>query len=611
LPKLKKRQGIDTSPRNVQPASEEVESELEKILASRIFATSERMGRFLRFGVKQALMGKSGEIKEYVVGMAVFDRPESYDQRADPVVRVEARRLRSKLREYYQVEGAADPVVIEFPVGGYVPVFSRRPLAASTARPLTWTWRRIGLVAALAIAACAALLTAPKWTASSRYSVAVLPFVDLTPSHDQGYVCDGLTDELIATLSRIDGLRVPARTSVFQLRAADLRTIEERLRVTTALEGSVQKEGERLRITVQLIRLSDNSHLWSETYDSVGKGLFAIEDEISRSVMSRLGVTSKGRLMARQRTTDVGTHNLYLRGRQALYEATPAATVRANNLFQQALMRDSNYAEALAGLADSYSKLVVFGQQRGREAYPKAIAAAERAIALQESLPEAHRALANARLEYAWDWAASDWEHRRTLELNPNDAVAHEEYGWQLMYQGRFDAAIREGLRAQELDPLSPRVSRSLATTYYHARRYDDAIAQCRRALQLDPGFIRAYHTLARAYTQKSMFDEAVAASHRWATPAGAFLGYTYAVSGRRKEAEQIIERLKQAGAAASFSLATVYAGLGDRDHALQCLEEAYASGEFLLTVKVNPEFDVLRSDPRFPALLKKIGLNP
>jgi tetratricopeptide (TPR) repeat protein len=217
-------------------------------------------------------------------------------------------------------------------------------------------------------------------------------------------------------------------------------------------------------------------------------------------------------------------------------------------------------------------------------------------------------------MEYALDWAAAGREHRRALELNPNDAIAHEEYGWQVMFQGRLEQAIQETTRAQDLDPLSPRVSRSLATVLYHARRYDDAIAQSRKTLQLDPGFVRAYHTLGRAYTQKRMFTEATAALEKWATSAGsgsglAFLGYTYAVSGRGNEALGIIEKLKRANRA--VGIATIYTGLGDKDHAFEWLEEAYRSGDWLLTTKVNLEFDKLRADPRFAVFLKKIGLEP
>ena len=569
------------------------------------------MSRFLKFAVEQSVEGRGGDLKETVLGVEVFDRETCYDSRADPVVRVEARRLRDKLREYYESEGVEDAVIIELPKGGYAPAFrSRLPAGRAAVR-----WRAFALVAA---AACfVGLIYELRFAAPGRSgqqsdlaSVAVLPFIDLSPSKDQGYFCDGLTEELIHALTKIEGLRVPARTSVFQLRGADLREIARQLHVGTVLEGSLRKDGNRLRVTAQLVRISDNSHLWSETYDREAGAVFSIQDDISRAIVDKLRVQLAGganRPLVKSSTENSEAYNLYLRGRDALNRFTPDAANRSAGFFQQTIDKDGNYAQAYAGLADSYSEIAFFGTLAPRVAYPKAIQAAMKALQLDENLAEAHVALATPKMAYEWDWAMAEREYKRALALNPNDANARRQYGIQLMYQGRFREAIAEMRRSLDLDPLSARTSRELSTVFFHARVYDQAIEQGRKTLDLDPNYVRAYHTLGRAYLQKGMYTEAIAALTKWPDVGTGFLGYAYAVSGRRTEAMEIIEKQKEKGR--SESVAMIYAGLGDKDRAFEWLEKAYKDHLYLLTLKVNPESDPLRSDPRFDALLRRIGL--
>ena len=593
-------------------SSEAVERQLERILGSKPFRTSERMSRFLKFAVEQSVEGRAGDLKETVLGVEVFDREASYDSRADPVVRVEARRLRDKLREYYEGEGVQDAVIIELPKGGYAPAFRNRLPAGRGAVG----WRAFALVAVAAC--CVGLIYEVRIAAPGRggqasdlASVAVLPFVDMSPNKDQGYFCDGLTEELIHALTKIEGLRVPARTSVFQLRGADLRKIASQLHVGTVLEGSLRKDGNRLRVTAQLVRISDNSHLWSETYDREAGAIFSIQDDISRAIVDKLRIQLAGganQPLIKSSTENSEAYNLYLRGRDALNRFTPDAANRAAGFFQQTIEKDGNYAQPYAGLADSYTEIAFFGTLAPREAYPKAIQAAMKAIQLDDNLAEAHVALATPKMAYEWDWVAAEREYKRALALNPNDANARRQYGLQLMYQGRFQEAIAEMRRSLDLDPLSARTSRELSTVFFHARVYDQAINQGRKTLEIDPSHLRAYQTLGRAYLQKGMYTEAIAALTKWRDVSGSsFLGYAYAVSGRKKEAMEIIEELKQTGR--SLGVAMIYSGLGDKDHAFEWLEKAYKDHVYLLTLKVNPESDPLRSDPRFDSLLRRIGL--
>jgi serine/threonine-protein kinase len=593
-------------------SSEAIELQLERILGSKPFRTSGRMSRFLKFAVEEFVEGRAGDLKETVLGVEVFDRDTSYDSRADPVVRVEARRLRDKLREYYEGEGVEDRVIIEFPKGGYAPAFRSR-LAPSRA-PARWP----GFALVAVAACCLGLIYEVKFAAPGRSSqqsdlssVAVLPFIDMSPNKDQGYFCDGLTEELIHALTKVEGLRVPARTSVFQLRGADLRKIASQLQVGTVLEGSLRKDGNRIRVTAQLVRVSDNSHLWSETYDRDAGSIFSIQDEISRAIVNKLRVQLAGgtdRRLVKSSTENSEAYNLYLRGRDSLNRFTRGTAESAVGFFEQAIEKDPKYAQAYAGLADSYTEMAFFGALSPKAAYPKAILAATKALQLDDVLAEAHVALATPKMTYEWDWASAEREYKRALELNPNDANARRQYGLQLLYQGKFQESIREMRRSQDLDPLSARTSRDLSAVLYHARLYDQAIEECHKTLSLDPSYVRAYHTLGRAYLQKGMYTQAIAALTKLPDAAGAgFLGYANAVSGRRTEAMEILKKLKEKDR--STGVAIIYAGLGDKDRAFEWLEKAYEDHAYLLTLKVNPESDPLRSDPRFDSLLRRMGL--
>ncbi len=606
--------------------AEVIARQLEKILASPVFAGSDRMIRFLRFTVEYALQGKAEEIKEYLIGVEVFDRKTSFDPRSDAVVRGEARRLRSKLMEYYEGEGRDDAVRIDFPKGGYVPVFQRKPLAVTTeqaspsrSRPPT----KLALISGCCVLLGALLVwfgfrAGRKGMASPQISsIAVLPFLDISPQKDQEYFCEGMTEELIHALSKIEGLRVPARTSVYQLKGAGIDKIGEQLHVTAVLEGSIRKEGDRARVTAQLVRVSDNTHLWSETYDRDVKSVFAIQEEIARSVVSKLRIQLAGgtnRPLVKRATEDVEAYNLYSRGRYYFYRGTPAERGQAIAFFQQSIAKDPNYAQAYAGLSSAYASL-----DSPKADCIKANEAATKALSLDGTLAEAHRASAMVKVRCEFDWPGGERELQRALELNPNDSNTHRSYAIQLANQGRFKEAIREAESAIQLDPMSPEAHYALGDALYFSRRYDETIQQSRKVLSIDPAYIRAYHTISRCYSQKGMYPEAIRAAAGWALPGADMsamwiLGYAYGRAGREADALKIIGNMKRVHdreRRGALGIAYVYSGIGDKEQTLKWLEINYEDLGYMSTLKVAPELDLIRSEPRYIALLKKIGLGP
>lgn len=441
-------------------SAEEIRQQLEKIVASEIFAHSGRMSRFLRFVVEAALQGRAGEIKEYSIGVEVFDRPPSYDPRSEPVVRVEARRLRSKLEAYYQGEGRNDPILIELPKGSYVPLFHQRETA-----PPRFTHRKAAAIAVAAVVLAGVVY----WSArraqrkgartAAISSVAVLPFTDMSPQKDQEYFCDGLTEELIQELARVDGLRVAARTSAFQFKGkgVDIRRAGEQLKADAVVEGSVRKEGNKVRITAQLVSVADGYHLWSATYDREFADLFGIQEEISRSIATALRRELAGRSLTTRYSRDPQAYDLYLYGRFYWRKTSPEAVAKARRYFEQAIEKDPRFALAYAGLADSYASSVLLEEREpaGRmENLAKAKMAARKALEIDPALPEAHVPLAVASCRL-WEWREAEREFRRAIELDPNYATAHNLYAnTYLAPRGELADAFRELKQALELEPL-------------------------------------------------------------------------------------------------------------------------------------------------------------
>jgi TolB-like protein/Flp pilus assembly protein TadD len=577
---------------------------MERILASPGFVRNERLCRLLRFIVEQKLRGNTTALKETVIGTEVFGRNPDYDTHSDPVVRMEASKLRARLGKYYAGIGAADPVRIEIPKGAYIPQWQ-----VNGFRRRAWRFTAAAVVLGLAVAAFVL------WQAArprAKPAIAVLPFLNLSSDPDGAYFGDGLADEITGLLSRTEGLEVIARTSAFALRDArlDAREIGARLNATVLVEGSVQKSPDRLKVIVQLIRAADGKHLWANTYERTMRDVFATEEEIAASVVNALRLKLGGR---RRYTDNPEAFERYLRGRYA-YDQGPAGARAALRCFEEAVASDASYALAYAGIANAVLAMQMFHQLTYAEARRRAMAAVERAFQLDPALPEAYTALAEIKTwEYAWPEAERAF--RRAIALNANDAQAHADLGHLVLApQGRFEDALPEVRRALALDPLSLATNESALYTLFMAGRYRDAEDQARKLPPL-PFRGLAQGLLARAISLEGRHAEAMEAMH-----AAERLGdrdwkpaCVAARAGRREEAlqklhEQVPPARPTPAPIRRFFL--IYACLGDKDRALEYAEKMYAEHEPLLpTFLTYPETAWLRTDPAFAALRERIGL--
>ena len=451
-------------------------------------------------------------------------------------------------------------------------------------------------------------------------SIAVLPFVSMSPDPDDEYFSDGLTEELINALGKVEGLRVVARTSAFAFKgqSRDIREIGDSLDVETVLEGSVRMSGDRLRMTAQLINVADGYNLWSDRYERQLSDVFAVQDEVARSIVSalrlELGAGDETRLVS-GRTENLEANSLYLRGRFFWNQRTEEGFGRAIGYFEKAIAEDPNYAPAYSGMADAYNLLGLYFMLPPGEAIPKAREAALEALEIDPTLAEARTSLAFLKSWYDWDRPGAEVEFQRALDLNPNYATAHQWYAIHLTAVGRLDVALREARRAVELDPLSPNLNTNLGNALMYSRRHDDAIEQLRRTLELDPNFLNALWALWHAYVHKGMHEEAFAHWERGLAVSGAgpekleAVRRAYAESGWRGALEWDIENSKEEGLDPA-DIAQEYALLGRQDEALEWLERAYEERSFGLNLlAVDACFDGLRADPRFGALLEKVGL--
>jgi adenylate cyclase len=452
-------------------------------------------------------------------------------------------------------------------------------------------------------------------------SIAVLPFVDLSPAKDQEYFCDGISEEILDAIAKVEGLRVVARTSSFSFKGknVDVSEIAQKLNVGNVLEGSLRREGNRVRIAVQLVNARDGFHLWSETFEHELQGVFAVQDEITRAVVDALKIKLAVALPVHKKP-NTEAYDLYLKGRYFLNRKNEADARRAIDYFEQALAKDPNDAPAYAGLADSYSSFAFpLGVVTPREAMPKAKEAAQRALAIDNALGEAHTSLAYIAFFYDWDWAAAERGFKRALELNPNNADTHHWYSHFLMGQGRIEESLIQSKRALELSPYDILFNIHLGWHYLNARQYDQALDQIEKTLEMDKNFAQTYPWLGLILEQKGRYAEAIAAFQKaiklfpgGSSIAEAELAHTYAVLGNREEAQKIIAELQQLSKSkyvSSFQIAAIYAGLGEKDQAFAWLEKAYEErSDGLVNLKAEPRFDTLRDDPRFKALLAKMN---
>jgi tetratricopeptide (TPR) repeat protein len=433
-----------------------------------------------------------------------------------------------------------------------------------------------------------------------------------------------MTDELITALGTINGLRVISRTSVMVYKGVrrPLPQIARELKVDAVVEGTVLRSGDQVRITAQLIRAASDQHLWAQSYEGDVRNTLQLQDKVARDIADRIRIkitSQEQALLANAEVVNPDAYDAYLRGRYFWNKRTEQGLRRAIDYFNQAIAKDPNYAQPYSGLADSYALLGDWeynGLDR-KEAYPKAKAAATKAVTLDANLSEAHASLGLCLKLYDWNWEASKAELLRAIKLNPSYASAHQWYGWSLIIGGKNDEGISELRKAEALDPLSLIISSDISDALAIAHRYGESIQQSRKTIEMDPSFAMAHYQLGQALVKLRDYDNAIRELQQAMELSGgnslykSQLGFVYAVSGRRDEALKILSDLqnpsldKQPHAA---DIALVYAGLNEKDQAFAWLQRAYEE-RFNPSILVRPAFDVLRSDPRFQDLLRRLAL--
>lgn len=496
--------------------------------------------------------------------------------------------------------------------------------------------RNLLLMGLAIVVVLAAAMVAVQWrrtnsrpsASSGRVMLAVLPFANLTGDPAQEYFSDGMTEEMISQLGNVDPqhLGVIARTSVmyYKEKPKPLDQIGHDLGVQYVLEGSVRRDGNTARITAQLIKVDDQTHLWARQYDRQLNDLLALQGDVAREISEQIQIAFGSKLLASVPTTHPPSatyqaYDFYLRGRYFWNKRTQDGFARAVGWFQQAVDADPNYAQAYAGLADSYALMSTYGYAPAKEYMPKARNAAVRALQINDSLAEAHTSLAVIAQNFDWDWQTAEKEYRRAIELNPNYATAHEWYAECLALQGRFDDALRESERARQLDPLSLIIAADDGAILYFSRRYDKAIERFRSVLDMDPMFSRA-KMVVPAYTKNGQFQQALSELDAWRKAVGgersfiaAWQSYIYGSMGRHEDAQKALQHAQQLNQKEHLDPAFLmvgYAGVNDKEQWLKALQKATQDRTNLpTTFKVDPFFDPLRGDPRFKVLLLQAGL--
>lgn len=451
-------------------------------------------------------------------------------------------------------------------------------------------------------------------------SLAVLPLENLSHDSEQDYFADGMTEELISDLARISELKVISRTSVMHYKGTKkiLPQIANELNVDGVVEGSVLRSGNHVRITVQLLDARADRHLWAENYEREITDILAVQNNIASDIASQVRVkvtVAEQARLTNPRRVDLDARDDYLKGRYYWNKRTKDDLKRAFDYFTRSAKRDPGYALAYSGLADYYLLLSFYGVPPS-ESFPKAKAAALRALEIDDSLAEAHASLASVKAFYEWDWSGGEQEFNRAIALSPSYATARQWHGYLLVATGRFDEAAMEMKQAQTLDPLSMIIQSNLAGNYYYRRQYQPTIDECKKALEFDPNFSTALMFLSAAYAQEKQYDNAISRLMKIpqnSTEARALLGYVYAISGKNDYADRISrelqERSKREYVAPAYS-AMIYVGLGNKNQALALLEKGYEEHDQEMNLlKVNPVWDSLRSDPRFQDLTRRVGL--
>jgi TolB-like protein/Tfp pilus assembly protein PilF len=630
---------------------EAVQAELERILASTCFRKSTRVSRFLRFTVETRLRAQGDPIKEYLIGVEVFGRDGSYDPRLDPVVRVEAGRLRSKLAEYYRTQGQDDSLVIDLPKGSYVPIFSTRKPTIEIGhskvetrnlkmagvlgqisgfrllhRPFLKRLVRISapILMVLVLAAAYHFRVGRGRSRTIPTSIAVLPLKPLNLGAEDSYLGLGLADALITRLSTLGRINVRSVGEIAKYNGLteDSLAAGRELKVDSVLDGNIQRVGDRIRVTVRLLSVENSSVLWAAQFDANFTDIFSLEDSVAQqgaaALLQELTGQEKQRL-TKHYTASIEAYDDYLKARFFSADRHAEGLGKAIDYLQQAIVKDPGYAQAYAGLADCYALQGFYGFLSPNQSYPKAKAAATKALQIDETVAEAHASLLSIKTDYDWDWVGAEKEFKRAIALNPNYPPAYQWYGFDLLVMGRQGEAMAAMRRALDLDPVSPTVNVSQAWFFYLTRQYNKAVEQCLRTLELHPNFCVAHQMLGLTYDARGEFEQAIAelqkakalSPHNLMTVAA--LGHTYATSGKRDEAQRMLDELGLSSGESTplpYYVAAIYVGLGRNEEALRWLEKAYQErSNWLIYLKLDPRFDRLRSDGRFADLARRIGL--
>lgn len=523
-------------------------------------------------------------------------------------------------------EVTADP-----PMDGESAALVRQPEAlvgnqtqssSETAGHRAWVLRSLLMVIAVILSLLAFWLFRTRSTSSTRIrSLAVLPLESLSGDGTQDYFADGMTDELITELGQISALRVVSRTSVMQYKHAQksLPQIARELNVDAVVEGTVLRSGGQIRITAQLIEATADKHLWAKSYEGDLRDTLALQKEVASAIASEIRIEltpGEQASLKNARVVNPEAYEDYLRGRYFWNKRTTDGLKRAVGYFDRAVDEDPTYAPAYAGLADTYALLGdwEYGVLPPSDAYPKAKAAALKALELDNSLSEAHTSLAFAQDVYDWDWASAEKEFKRAIELNPGYATAHHWYASHLSELGRNNEAIAEAKKAESLDPLSLIIGADKAGIFLIARRNDEALEQSRKTVDMDPNFPIAHLELGQAFVQTHKYKEAIGEFQKARELSGGSssctsnLAYAFAVSNRRADALSILNELKARPTRNSAEIALIYVGLGDNDSAMNWLGKAYEE-HFNPSILARPAFDPLRNDTRYEQLVRRIGL--
>jgi TolB-like protein/Tfp pilus assembly protein PilF len=606
---------------------EAVRAQLARIVESPGFRAAGRLAPFLTFVVERTLSDEP--LKESILGVEVFGRPAEYDPRLDPIVRVEARRLRARLAEYYAGAGALDTVVIEIPKGSYTATFVAREEEAEAPAPgasppdaaVQGSRRFVAWAAAAVLVAAVAaigLRLLPR-RAAVPPSVAVLPFTNLGASRADDAFSEGVAEEVLGRLAQIRGLRVVARSSSFQFagRALDLRDVGRRLGATAVVEGSVRRAGDRLRVSAQLVSVASGFQLWSQTYERSASDLFVIQDDVARSVANALRVELKVGLEPRAQppTTSLDAFELYAQGRYHLNHDALAGLELATDSFERAIEKDPRYAAAQAALAQTYAFLAYYRLRPHREAWNAARQAAGRALALDQSLAEAQSVLGLAKALDEWKWDEAEPFFLRALEMDPDSSDVRVAYVWGLLLpRGRVAEARAHVDRAVELDPSSSLAHKLRSFVLLIQGDWDIAVESYRRAAQLDPAHGDVQWDLGMALAFAGKRDEAMRQFRIGGSihNTGAFEpgAAEWALLGEEGKAREALADWPGKNQERPLFVAYAYGLLGDAEAAADWLERAHTERDpQLMWAKVDPRLAKVRTNPRIQAVIRNVGL--